>query len=296
MNGTTAAPHATGATVTFSPTFTIIVTDAYQQVRQDFYDPIEVRVDIGVATTITSSVTLSDVKLVSPNGTSGRPWLGDFRARPTTAFGPSSSPTTCRPPRPFGTVIQKSATPLLAALVNEKADGGWTLVLTNSSGKPVTLLDWSLSLPLTTNVFAVPTPVNGVPFVFPYSNQTLPLSIPGPHVVSTAVVSTGTYNVISNVYDQWTLASTISFTAGSLTINAGGPTPPPWPFTDPDRQRGDGGFRHDEHRLDDPRARRERGLRVDRADAALGERGHHRCSRTIRASAVNRSASVQRCP
>ena len=87
-------------------------------------------------------------------------------------------------------------------------------------------------------MFAVPNPVNGVPFQFPYSNQTLPLTIPGPHVVSTAVVSTGenttataTYNTITNVYDQWTLTNTISFTATSMTVNAGGPALPPGPFT-----------------------------------------------------------------
>ncbi len=115
------------------------------------------------------------------------------------------STISCEFPDGTAITVQTPTSPLFAALLNQGVSGGWTLELTNTSGTTVTLNDWSLNMPLTTNVFAVPNPVNGVPFQFPYNNQTLPLIVPGPHVVSTAVVSTGTYNTVSN-YNQWTLA------------------------------------------------------------------------------------------
>ncbi len=37
------------------------------------------------------------------------------------------------------------------------------------------------------DVFAAPTPVNGAPFTLPYKQDTLPVIVPGPHVVSASV-------------------------------------------------------------------------------------------------------------
>ena len=97
-------PGTAGGTTT---TDTITLNDPYQQIRQDFYDPIQVRLDVGVDPSITSSITLS-VKLVSPNGTTIN--LGSVSFAETNngirtiifadylpAAAPSGSSTTSRP-------------------------------------------------------------------------------------------------------------------------------------------------------------------------------------------------------
>ena len=68
-------------------------------------------------------------------------------------------------------------------------DAGPTGTATVSGSSETILLGTSQN-----TVFAVPNPVLGTPFQAPYNSTTLPLIIPGPHVVSTAVVSAGTYN------------------------------------------------------------------------------------------------------
>ncbi len=68
-------------------------------------------------------------------------------------------------------------------------NAGPTTTGTVSGSSATILLGTSLN-----TVFAVPTPINGVPFQAGYVSNTLPLIIPGPHVVSTSVVSAGTYN------------------------------------------------------------------------------------------------------
>ena len=43
------------------------------------------------------------------------------------------------------------------------------------------------------DAYSIPTPVNGVPFTAPYNDQTLPIIIPGPHVVATSVPVNGAF-------------------------------------------------------------------------------------------------------
>ncbi len=184
----------------------IAVNDPYQQITQDFFDPIEIKVDVALA----SSQTLT-LSLVSPDGTTIT--LG------TKTFSPTNGVATVifadYNPYNLGNSVKPSTR--LASLINENANGNWTLKITNS-GNAVTLNDWQLILPLTTDEFAVPNPVNGVPFQFPYTNQTQPLIVPGPHVVSTAVVSTGTFNnVTTYTTNAFQSNQAVSLAAGATT-------------------------------------------------------------------------------
>ena len=227
----TTSPTVTagGATTTSN----VLDPGLYQQITQDYYDPIQVEVNLALASNTAEDLT---VVLMSPDGT--KISFGSAAFAPTNDlatvvfadFNPYDATDVVTPATALGTQM------LLSALVHENAfaDSGnpWQLQITNNNGsgsETVTLNSWSLILPLTTDEFAVPNPTNGVPFQFPYSNQTQPLLIPGPHVVSTAVVSAGTYNTIST-YNQWTLASGIGTSATSITVNSGGPTPPTTPF------------------------------------------------------------------
>ncbi len=100
------------------------------------------------------------------------------------------------------------------------ANGPWTLKVTDTSAQDIgTLKNWSLTIstgtpititnpgnqmdqntngitaeagpdPGTYDAFSVPRPLNGVPFQANYDQDTLPLIIPGPHVVLTSLPST----------------------------------------------------------------------------------------------------------
>jgi subtilisin-like proprotein convertase family protein len=91
------------------------------------------------------------------------------------------------------------------------------------------------------DVFAIPTPVNGVPFMLPYSQDTLPLIIPGPHVVSSSVdfnpasagtsdnlVLNGTNNAVDVTFDRNMQPG--SFTAANI-LRIEGPAGPITTYT-----------------------------------------------------------------
>ena len=162
---------------------TITVNDPYQQVRQDYYDPIEVRVDI--ATTYDREPD-SDAHL--PVRDRRQPGHAKFCAdgrrcdRHLRGLQPDQLESGSQADHPPRRPAEPNRERQLDVDHHEQ------------QRRPVTLNDWSLILPLTTNVFAVPNPVLGTPFQAPYNTTTQPLIIPGPHVVSTAVVSAGTYN------------------------------------------------------------------------------------------------------
>ena len=74
-------------------------------------------------------------------------------------------------------------TPLtpLGDLQNLAASGNWTLVVTNLSTNQAdaTINTWSLTLPVTTDLFAAPNPVNGMAYQLPYSGQLAAAHHPG---------------------------------------------------------------------------------------------------------------------
>jgi subtilisin-like proprotein convertase family protein len=108
----------------------------------------------------------------------------------------------------------------LSRLQGQQVNGTWTLEIKNSGrGSTTTFNSWSLSITpgtLTTSsnignlmdqnadgvggestpnaqgtddVYSIPTPLNGTPFVAPFDQTTLPLIVPGPHVISTEALN-----------------------------------------------------------------------------------------------------------
>jgi len=83
------------------------------------------------------------------------------------------------------------------------------------------------------DTFAIPTPLDGGPFTLPYNTDTLPLVIPGPHVVSSSVpgnpatsdnlVLNNTNNAVDVTFDRNIVAST--FTSANI-IRVTGPAGP----------------------------------------------------------------------
>ena len=239
----------------------IPITDTYQQVREDQSDPIQIKVDIisGTASAPTADTTTSlTLTLTSAMGTVVN--LGTYTGPNAIETADNGEATIYfsdyNPPGVTATNFTHARSlyvenptghggVALSTLLNQLVNGTWTLSITNNSTGSVTLADWSLLVPLTTNVFAVPTPVStSVPLQAPYNSDTQPLIIPGPHVVSTSVVSANTYfsafvpgttstpTPVPYVYDQWTLASNITtITANTLTVDSGGPPTPTTPFT-----------------------------------------------------------------
>ena len=213
-NGTfvSADTPQTGTSVTSN----ITVANPYQQITQNFYDPIEVQAD--VALNFTEFLTAT---LISPDGTTVSfgpavftPGNDGIATVIFADFNPYNNPDVVTPATALGTQDP------LAVLLKENpyTIGGspWTLILTSTGGSTFTLNDWQLILPLTTNEYAVPNPDNGIPFQFPYSNQTLPLSIPGPHVVSTAVVSANDYLTVGNYSNTTPFTATAGGAASSI--------------------------------------------------------------------------------
>jgi subtilisin-like proprotein convertase family protein len=131
-------------------------------------------------------------------------------------------------------------------VMNGKAlNGTWQLLVDDTTlGNTGTLLNWSLNITegtattVTTNgnlmdqnangitgenpgdIYATPQPINGVPFEAPYVQSTVPIIVPGPHVVSTFVpgqpstsdnlVLNGTVSAIDVVFDRNMQASTFT--------------------------------------------------------------------------------------
>jgi subtilisin-like proprotein convertase family protein len=125
----------------------------------------------------------------------------------------------------------------LSGLNGQDPAGIWQLEIEDTAGADVgTLNSWSLTITAgivsgtalpgnqmdqnanaienegSVDRFAVPLPENGIPFTAPFVDQTLPLIIPGPHVVSTSVpnnpvtsdnlVLNGTNNAIEVTFDR----------------------------------------------------------------------------------------------
>jgi len=163
-----------------------------------------------------------EIRLVAPNGqsvllaTNEPSFAGGGNFYQNTTFDdqspnsfntfPANTPYTTIKPDGAGGLSIFNGMP--AAQVN----GAWQLqVRDDFAGDTGTLIGWSLILNGGTlqvvqspgnlmdqdqnaftgdtvfDTFAVPKPVNGIPFQLPYVGDTLPLIIPGPHVITTGV-------------------------------------------------------------------------------------------------------------
>lgn len=191
----------------------------------------------------TTMVTLAQAPatLLTSSATGGNFFNTTFDDTATTSISTATPPyrATFRP-----------VTPLRLLLGQDPNFNGsfsnWTLKIRNfDTTRAGTLVDWSMTLQTAavvdvppgsslgnfmdqnqnavtadlihapSDVYAVPNPVNGVPFQLPYSASTLPLIIPGPHPVDGSYAAT---------------VSTVSLTgfAGSVTLAYNGaqaPTP-----------------------------------------------------------------------
>jgi subtilisin-like proprotein convertase family protein len=174
----------------------------------------DVNVTLDIDHTFNSDLTIT---LIAPNGnritlTSGNGGSADGFG---VTFDDSAAQSITGAPT-FGGKIFGNWRPeeLLAVLNGSVLEGDWILEVSDDVGADEGfLLSWSVNLTpgdlvssgsiitqygnqmdqdadgteneTVDDKFAVPKPVNGVPFILPYTNDTLPLSLPGTHIVRT---------------------------------------------------------------------------------------------------------------
>ena len=181
-----------------------------------------------LAVTVNITSTNDDdlvIFLIAPDGTTinlfNGPQTRSFGPIPqnftSTTFDDSAFRSISRARAPF-TGSYRPAQPL-SPLQGESINGTWMLQIQNSgAGSTTNYQSWSLSItpgtvtsPLTNgnlmdqnangitgetslnsqandDVYSIPTPLNGTPFVAPFNQTTLPLIVSGPHVISTAAL------------------------------------------------------------------------------------------------------------
>jgi subtilisin-like proprotein convertase family protein len=182
---------------------------------------------LAIQGTATSSVAPGDLRitLIAPDGTAvvlfnqrPKPLGGGETGLGPITFSDQATQSLAEGSPPYnGTFLPEDA---LAGMSGRPVNGTWTLMIEDLA-PPFTgdfghLTAWSLTVqPGTTaggvnpgnlmdqnndgiagqpnlDAFAAPRPLNGVPFQLPYDQNTLPLIIPGPHVVSTFVTGNPT--------------------------------------------------------------------------------------------------------
>lgn len=180
----------------------------------------DVAVQVTVAVNITGTLGDLDVSLIAPDGSRVKLTDNSNAGRPGYAvtFDDTAATAITAAPAPPPAVVTGTFRPVqpLALLNGTKLNGTWTLEVIDDAGtagaQDGTIDSWSLTLTPGTVVsdparesdgnasdqnadgvlgtpdedaFAVPNPVNGTPFQLPYANDTLPLILPGAHVVRT---------------------------------------------------------------------------------------------------------------
>ncbi len=209
------------------------------------------------------------VTLFAPGMTTGIPLVLEntvFNANYTGTIFDDNATTPIRGQGTPGHVgVFRPESPL-SILDGNVPNGAWRLVINNIGNSTGSLVSWALSIqtgvatgatgpgnamdqnqngvtnePFTASSvgddFVIPTPLNGPPFQLPYDQNTLPLIIPGPHVVDTFVnnqpagqpatprtpdnlVLNGTNSSIDVVFDRAMNAATF---AGSSVLRMIGP-------------------------------------------------------------------------
>ncbi|HXG10475.1 MAG TPA: Ig-like domain repeat protein [Gemmataceae bacterium] len=223
--------------------------------------------DINVAVRVTHTFNADlSMRLVAPNGTTVLLTTlhggGGSDGYANTIFDDQAFiPIASDPPPPFTQVQPEESLSILNGMPPAVANGTWYLQVNDQFGLDIgTLLGWSLivnggpavlnagnlmdqnhnaiTTEIPTDIFAVPTPVNGAPFELPYDQDTLPLIIPGPHVVRTSVpnnpptpdnlVLNGTNNAVDITFDRDIVPT--SFTTANI-LRVVGPVGPITTYT-----------------------------------------------------------------
>jgi subtilisin-like proprotein convertase family protein len=157
------------------------------------------------------------IDLISPDGTivvlsnkEPRPDLGNDQGFINTTFDDSATRSIRSGADPFPGSYRPE-TPL-GQFTGKVPNGIWYLAVDDTSQADIgTLISWTLNIstgvaalaPVSGNtmdqdgnavraenpgdLFIMPTPLNGIPFQLPYDQNTLPIIVPGPHIVSTFV-------------------------------------------------------------------------------------------------------------
>ena len=222
-------------------------------VGQVIYD---LRVNVNINHTATGDLVLT---LIAPDGTrvllaNGRGGAGDNFTN--TTFSDAGSIAIAAAAAPFMGTFQPEQS--LSNLMGKSASGMWQLEVkdTNVALNDGTLLEWSLTFTPATVVssvtagnlmdqnsngvtgepsdqFSAPGSKSGIPFTLPYTTDTLPLVLPGPHMVSSSVpnqpassdnlVLNGSTNALDVVFDRDIQSA--SFTAANVLriTGPGGP-------------------------------------------------------------------------
>ena len=241
-SGTGGSEAGDGNTVWSTPPAGNLDTTTSTIAVNGLVDPIS-DVNIRISVTHSFSADLS-MRLVAPDGTiielTTENGGGASNAYANTTFDDQATVSVSAASTPYTLVQPEDPLSVLNGMLPAVANGNWYLQINdNFSGDAGTLVGWSLTFngssgsisgpgnlmdqnqnaviaeePL--DVFAVPTPVNGTPFQLPYTQDTLPLIIPGPHVVDTSVafnpaanlsatdnlVLNGTNNAVDVTFDR----------------------------------------------------------------------------------------------
>jgi subtilisin-like proprotein convertase family protein len=219
-----------------------------------------VRVTVNITHTQDADLTLT---LIAPDGTPvtlvaqpGSPTDPTNQNFTNTTFAdgfPSINSTTApytgifSPVQALSNFIGKSPNGIWTLEVNDCCPldagtlGNWSLRITPGFNNGLTPINGNLmdqngnavtgegaSSTSSGDIFAIPTPINHPPFQLPYSQDTLPIIVPGPHIVNTFVpgqpvtsdnlVLNGTNNAIDVVFDRDMDPSTFTTANASLEI------------------------------------------------------------------------------
>jgi len=241
--GGTNSPHTLSHITITGIDPTLLITHIAVQVRIDHTYDSDLQIQL-IGPDGTTKVTLSQNE-----GSSGHNFGNGTTSSPPitpTIFDDNGATPISAGSAPFvGTFTPETP---LAVLNGISPNGTWTLDIQDQFELDIgTLLTWSLDISAgtattivnggnkmdqdasgkfgaVTDVYAAPRPLSGIPFQLPYDQNTLPLIVPGPHVVSTDVpgnpatpdnlVLNGTTNSIDVVFDRDMNAST--FTPASI--------------------------------------------------------------------------------
>ncbi len=223
----------------------------------------KVRVNLTINHTFTADLVITliapdgtRVLLSTTNGGGGQNYTNttfDDDATTPIFFGFAPFTGSFRPEMPLANLIGKSPNGVWTLEIRDQFAAdigtlvGWSLfletgVIQSGTVRPGNRLDQNLNATPGEDpgdVYAIPRPLNGTPFLPPYDQATLPLIVPGPSIVSTRVpgqpatadnlVLNGTVNEIEVVFDRD--IDPASFTGAQVLRLMGPAGPVAGPFT-----------------------------------------------------------------
>jgi subtilisin-like proprotein convertase family protein len=125
-----------------------------------------------------------------------------------TTFDDEASTPISQGSSPFTGSFQPD-TPLSDLIDDSNPNGTWTLIIDDASSSTGTLSSWSIQIStgtfnstsgnITRTAYSIPRSLVGIPFQGPFDPASVPLIVPGPHVVSTDVPGgSGSDNLVVN--------------------------------------------------------------------------------------------------